>query len=300
MKLISCLQGMGSLTKELVIFRSSPQGTAFALLESGRVVDVDFKRPGPHLGDVYGGHITHSMALEGAFVVISNQLSVHIKDIQGKAEGTFVAVKLTKEPVGEKTWGGKIVPADLSQRGKGDLISSEASLSDQWLDLGLPLFVDTPELLATYRSKGALRDVGLVHSVKEQLTEACDPVVTLDAGGTIVIEQTQALIAIDVNLGSRARFAVSQTAILDCNLAAVTEIARHVRLRRLAGRIVIDFIFMKDLECRARVVAALKKEFEGQRANLIGFTKSGLYELTLKRTRRPLQEELNDDSIAQA
>src|SRR4029079_4214479 len=82
--------------------------------------------------------------------------------------------------------------------------------------------------------------------VESQLDAMHSPVVPLKSGGSIVINQTEALVAIDVNSGRATRERHIEDTALQTNGEAADEVARHLRLRDLAGLIVIDFIDMED------------------------------------------------------
>lgn len=93
------------------------------------------------------------------------------------------------------------------------------------------------------------------------------PRVALPGGASIVIHETEALTAVDVNSGSAGASTLEETA-LTTNLAAAEEIARQVRLRDLGGIVVVDFIDMRRLENRRRVEAALRNALMRDRARL--------------------------------
>ncbi len=84
------------------------------------------------------------------------------------------------------------------------------------------------------------------YQIEAQLDAMFSPQVTLKSGGYIVINQTEALVAIDVNSGRATREHTIEDTALKTNLEAAEEIARQLRLRDLAGLIVIDFIDMED------------------------------------------------------
>jgi len=114
-----------------------------------------------------------------------------------------------------------------------------------------------------------------------------DPVVALGGGGNIVIETTEALVAIDVNGGDA-------TNALAVNLQAVRETARQIRLRRLSGIIVIDALKSKARTDRAKVVHALEGSVADDPAGVkvFGMTKLGLVEMTRQRRGPSLAEIL--------
>lgn len=128
--------------------------------------------------------------------------------------------------------------------------------------------------------------------VERQLAEALGRRVNLPNGGTLVIDEGEALTAIDVNtahfLGGEGDIALSQ------NLAACGEIARQIRLRNLGGILLIDFIGMKTIEEQAQVQEALALAVGGDRIKTVihGFTSLGLLEMTRRRTRETLRDML--------
>ncbi len=118
--------------------------------------------------------------------------------------------------------------------------------------------------------------------------------VFLKSGGFIVIEQTEALTAIDVNTGSYVgEYDIEETA-LRTNLEAVKEIARQIRLRNIGGLIVIDFIDMNKKANRDKVFNALKEAFSKDKAktNIQYISSLGLVEMTRERSRLDLKESL--------
>jgi ribonuclease E len=128
--------------------------------------------------------------------------------------------------------------------------------------------------------------------VEEQLTGMMDPQVKLPSGGYIVIHSTEALIAIDVNSGrSTTERNVEETA-LKTNLEAAAEAARQLRLRDLAGLIVVDFIDMNYGKNRKAVERAMKDALKSDRAKIqLGrISMFGLMELSRQRMRPSISE----------
>lgn len=120
--------------------------------------------------------------------------------------------------------------------------------------------------------------------VTEALDALVQPRVDLPGGGSMWIEETRALVAVDVNTGADT----SPAAALKVNVAAARDLPRQLRLRGLGGQLVVDFapIPKKDRHILDQVIrAAFKSEGE---ANLAGWTHLGLYELTRRRDRLPL------------
>lgn len=130
------------------------------------------------------------------------------------------------------------------------------------------------------------------YNVEHHLDEMFSPVVHLESGGYLVINQTEALVAIDVNSGkSTAQRNIEDTA-LRTNLEAADEVARQLRLRDLAGLIVIDFIDMESSRNNARVEKRLKDALRLDRARIqIGrISHFGLLEMSRQRLRPSLAE----------
>ena len=129
-------------------------------------------------------------------------------------------------------------------------------------------------------------------SVEDKLAAMFNPVVTLPSGGYLVINQTEALVAIDVNSGKSTReYSVEKTA-LATNLEAAAEVARQARLRDLAGLLVIDFIDMDEGRNNRAVEKRLKEALKIDRARIqVGRISSfGLLEMSRQRMRAGVLE----------
>ena len=131
------------------------------------------------------------------------------------------------------------------------------------------------------------------YGIEEQIQALLRPSVALPSGGVIEIAETAAVVAIDVDTGGAARGGPETTA-LRVNLEAAEAVARHVRLRDLAGHMVIDFVPMRRRENRSQVVSALRRAMERDRRpfQLAGYTPFGLVELTRQRRERSLGRRL--------
>jgi ribonuclease E len=125
------------------------------------------------------------------------------------------------------------------------------------------------------------------HNVDQQLDAMHSPVVQLRSGGYIVINQTEALVAIDVNSGRATRDRHIEDTALRTNLEAADEIARQLRLRDLAGLIVIDFIDMESSKHDGMVERRLKDALKQDRARIqVGrISHFGLLEMSRQRLR---------------
>lgn len=136
--------------------------------------------------------------------------------------------------------------------------------------------------------------VPLLHryQVESQLDAMHDPEVSLKSGGYIVLSQTEALVAIDVNSGKATRERNIEETALQTNLEAAEEVARQLRLRDLAGLVVIDFIDMEIHRNQIKVERQLKDAMKIDRARIqMGrISPFGLMELSRQRLRPSLME----------
>jgi ribonuclease E len=130
------------------------------------------------------------------------------------------------------------------------------------------------------------------YQVEAQLDAMLNPIVQLRSGGYIVINQTEALVAIDVNSGRSTRERNIEDTALRTNMEAAEEVARQLRMRDLAGLIVIDFIDMESRKNNASVERRLKDSLKNDRARIQVGTIShfGLMEMSRQRLRPSLAE----------
>lgn len=134
------------------------------------------------------------------------------------------------------------------------------------------------------------------YGVQEEIDKALKPRVWLKSGGYLVINQTEALVAIDVNTGKfvgkgNARL---EDTITKTNLEAVEEIARQIRLRDLGGIIVLDLIDMEDRRNRHKVSQALQEALQNDKSptKVLSFNDFGLIIMTRKRVKQSLERTL--------
>lgn len=149
----------------------------------------------------------------------------------------------------------------------------------------------SPELQSRVEYFDPDQDLLLTYGLEADVEKAFRRKVWLKCGGYIVIDQTEALTAIDVNTGKFVGNTSLNETVLTTNLEAVKEIARQLRLRNIGGIIVVDFIDMEDAEAKKQVVTALEEQLKRDKVKAIvcGLTKLGLVEITRKKERRSLE-----------
>ena len=188
--------------------------------------------------------------------------------------------------------------ADLIKRSIRDLYARDVDEVLVEGDEGYRVAKDFMKMLMPSHAKRVqpYKDQGvpLFHrfQVESQLDAMLNPVVQLKSGGYLVINPTEALVAVDVNSGRSTRERNIEETAYKTNLEAAEELARQLRLRDLAGLIVVDFIDMEDHRNQASVERKLKEAMRNDRARLqIGrISPFGLLEMSRQRLRPSLVE----------
>ncbi len=148
-----------------------------------------------------------------------------------------------------------------------------------------------PALAERIRPHRGLRPLFEEEGVAAQLEACLERRVPLPGGGSLIIDETAALVAIDVNSGSRSEGDETAHRV---NLAAAAEIARQIRLRELSGLIVVDALGGRNQRRRAEFLDALRAAVAADRVpvRVFGFTPAGLVEMTRQRLRPSLAQSL--------
>ncbi len=123
-------------------------------------------------------------------------------------------------------------------------------------------------------------------NIERQIEQTFQRRVPLPSGGEVVIEETEALVAVDVNTGShRNKTGHDKDFILQVNLEAASAIARQIRLRNIGGLIIIDFIDMKNRRARQKVFYRMRREMQEDKAkrHILPITQLGIMQMTRQR-----------------
>ncbi len=133
--------------------------------------------------------------------------------------------------------------------------------------------------------------------VEKQIEEASSRRVTLESGGYIIFDETEALIAVDVNTGRHKGRGSQEEAILEVNTEAVEEVARQLRLRNIGGIVVIDLIDMKSRKHQQSVYRAMKGALRRDKArtNVLPISDLGLLEMTRQRFEESISTMMHID-----
>lgn len=152
-----------------------------------------------------------------------------------------------------------------------------------------------PSLVPRLKLFRKATDLMSAFGIDRELEKALRPKVWLKSGGYLVVNQTEALVAIDINTGKFVGSKSLEETVFTLNLEAVREIVRQLRLRDLGGIVVIDFIDMEDPAHRLELYQAFETELEADsaRVQLLPISDIGLIQLTRKRTRPSLDRTLS-------
>ncbi len=191
-----------------------------------------------------------------------------------------------------------------------DLDIVQRVLRDQFADSFKAIWIDSEEIYENVLSFVQRFQPVLIPRVKlytrpapifdafgitQELEKALRPKVWLKSGGYIVINQTEALVAIDVNTGKFVgKSNRLEDTIVKTNLEAVKEIVRQIRLRDLGGIIVVDFIDMDERKNRQKVMQGLEEAMQSDRApsKVLQFNDFGLVAITRKRVKQSLERTM--------
>ena len=145
--------------------------------------------------------------------------------------------------------------------------------------------------LELYRGERPIFDL---FGIEDEIVRALARKVELKSGGTLVIDQTEAMTTIDVNTGGFVGARNFEDTVFKTNLEAAGAIARQLRLRNLGGMVIVDFIDMTREDHQQAVLAEFRKQLarDRTRTTVSGFSQLGLVELTRKRTRESLAHML--------
>lgn len=238
----------------------------------------------------------------GGFIVRTAGVGVPEQDLRQDAR-YLVRTWLDMKKTAEKAKSPALVHQDLDiiQRLLRDQLSDDFTairVDSEEEYLRIVEFISRIQPRMMKRVKLYTRDEPILeaYGVQEEVDKALKPRVWLKSGGYLVINQTEALVAIDVNTGKfvgkgNARL---EDTITKTNMEAVDEIARQIRLRDLGGIIVLDLIDMEDRRNRNRVSQALQEALAGDKSptKVLSFNDFGLIIMTRKRVKQSLERTM--------
>ncbi|MFC4737432.1 ribonuclease E/G [Bacillus daqingensis] len=164
-----------------------------------------------------------------------------------------------------------------------EVITNDAELAAQWKRKSPHVTWQNGSLFSAYH-------------LDKELEKSLRPFVWMKNGGSLMIQETEAMTIIDVNSGKYTGTSGMRDTAFEVNMAAAEEISRQLRLRNIGGMVIIDFIEMNAREAAQQVDDTLRKALrrDGSTTNVAGFTKLGNMEMTRKQTRRKLSQLLTE------
>ncbi len=315
------------MTRRLVV-SALPGQTRAAWICDGTLEDLVVLRDDRPslLGNVYLGRVTAiDCGLDAAFVEIGVGCPAFLplEDLGGLRphEGQSLVVRVTREAAGQKgpklsmklapdlrrilaTKDGAGAPPKLLFRAldpldrvlaakhpPDDIVTDDPGFFETARDRLGGMSGHTPHVALYRHTRPLFEAEGLEAGIEALL----DPAVALSSGGSLLIEPTRTLTAIDVNAG-RQRERDPESLALGVNLEAAAEAARQIRLRSLSGLIVIDFLALAERRDRQEVVRALRRavKVDTEPTRVHPMSPSGLVEMTRRRGRPPLYEVLTE------
>ncbi|WP_316571869.1 Rne/Rng family ribonuclease [Neobacillus sp. YIM B06451] len=267
--------------------------------------------------EVTGTHLVYMPS--GNYMAVSKKIADSARREELRQLGA--EMRMGAEGVLFRTSAGEALDSELIEeigelrRAAGELFQKAVSLKkpgpvaerDPFVEQLVPLIekmaggeivVDDPELLSELKkrtSKGGggpsfsyysgKENIFALHGADQEIGKLLKRVVWLENGAYLLVEETETLTAIDVNTGKFSGKSSLEETVLKTNLLAVEEITRQIRLRDLAGVILVDFIDMKSEEDRAKVAAKMEADLrkDGRRTRVVGFTSLGILQITRKR-----------------
>ncbi len=238
----------------------------------------------------------------GGFIVRTAGVGVPELDLRQDAR-YLVRTWLDMKKVAEKAKSPALVHQDLDiiQRLLRDQLSDDFTairVDSEEEYLRINEFINRIQPRMMKRVKLYTRDEPILeaYGVQEEVDKALKPRVWLKSGGYLVINQTEALVAIDVNTGKFVGKGSNrlEDTITKTNMEAVDEIARQIRLRDLGGIIVLDLIDMEDRRNRNKVSQALQEALAGDKSptKVLSFNDFGLIIMTRKRVKQSLERTM--------
>ena len=289
-----------------ILVSTSPGERRVALWRDGALQAAFVERPAlpDGVGDIHLARVTARVpALSGVFVAMEGDVSGFLPDAQGGegvTEGTLLPLRITRAAQGGKgpRLSGTGLPKDLPREGPPRLLrrGPDAALRLAAAHPAAPVLSDHPGEAARLRAALDPARVRLLsHPAFDEAVEAAfdllaSPEVPLPGGGRLLVYPTPALTALDVDTGAAAgRDGGAHRAV---NAAALAEAARQIRLRHLAGPILLD-LAGGTAKTRASLLPALRQAAGADPLlRVVGLTGLGLMEMVRTRIHPPLHEVL--------
>ncbi|MBT5808928.1 MAG: hypothetical protein HOI19_01060 [Rhodospirillaceae bacterium] len=243
-------------------------------------------------GDEYGVSIRPAAAFAEKETILEEASRLHgaWAEISEVADAASAPALLSPPPNG-------IVRLLRDRATKGEVIIDDRETFRETLMVVQDFMPDLYGLIRRHESSEPIFDA---LGIADEVDMLADRVAPIPRGGHLTIDALEALTAIDVDRGGASGSGSREDALLTFNIGAIAESARQIRLRNIAGLIVIDLISMKHKAKKDVLLQAAKKAFRADPnpSDVLGLTTAGLLEITRRRTGLPLSDWLNTPSPA--
>lgn len=244
--------------------------------------------------------LLETLDVEGGCIVRTRAMVAEDQQLVAETERLAFDWQIVERTAGDASIPSLISPADeiayqkiidLVGPGWNEIVIDDQAYATQLRSKLRGPFPDLAELIKIYLDREPLFER---EEIEQQIDSALSIEVPLPSGGSLIIEETSALTAVDVNTGSVSRGRNDEAFFTERNLVAAEELARQVRLRNLGGQLIIDFVNMRQNENRERVVNTLQAAVADDPCECFvgGFTRFGLLEMTRRRRGESLQHLL--------
>jgi ribonuclease G len=272
------------------------EGTSLIYIPKGRYLAVSKKiadekeqsrlrRLGAKLKNDEEGLIFRTASIGAA----EEEIGAEIMKLRADVEEMDRKANALKKPglIFEKDNFNKILLTTIAKMTDGEVIVDDLALKKS-----LEEAMGTAEIkLMYYHEK---ENIFSSFKIEHEIDKALKRIVWLDNGSYLIFDETEALTIVDVNTGKFSGKGDYQDTILKTNRLAALEVVRQLKLRDIGGMVLIDFIDMKRDQDKQAITNAIETELakDEKRTKLIGFTPLGILQLTRKRTKVALSEEL--------
>jgi ribonuclease G len=215
-------------------------------------------------------------------------LSVVWDDVQAKKDAVSAPAVLYREPRMPIR-----ILRDLASNDTQRIVVDNAEICEEMQAFVDRFMADPKPRIEHHRSDVPLFDH---YGVEAQIDANLNRKVFMKSGGYLIIDQSEALTAIDVNTGSYVGKRDLEETVLKTNLEAVKEIVHQLRFRNIGGLLILDLIDMENTSNRDKVYRALQEELRNDKArtNILRISELGLVEMTRKRTRESLVQTVGE------
>lgn len=218
-------------------------------------------------------------------------LEKELRQLRARYKEMFLQAKNIKKPglIEEKDLFYEELTGQIERLPSGDIITDDLPLKKK-----LEAFCTSHGKNVDLHYHQQEESIFSYYGIEKELERALKRVVWLDKGAYLIFDEAEALTIIDVNTGKYSGKSDLRETVLETNKLAAEEIARQIRLRDIAGMILIDFIDMKEERAREKVLEIMETGLaeDRRRTRIAGFTSLGILQLTRKKTKISISEAL--------